>query len=58
MNCFRHFCRNHRMGGWPIARPLDTHRTAQHRKSRIHNQSSDGIRTHNLSVRKPNKYAP
>jgi hypothetical protein len=39
------------MGDQPDARPLHTHRTTQHRKTRTHVHASTGIRNHDLSVR-------
>jgi hypothetical protein len=38
------------MGDRPDARPLPTHRTTQHRKTRTHIHASSGIRTHDPSV--------
>jgi hypothetical protein len=38
-------------GDRPDARPLPTHRTTQHRKTRTHIHASSGIRNHDPSVR-------
>jgi hypothetical protein len=38
-------------GDRPDAKPLPTHRAAQHRKTRTHIHASSGVRTHDPSVR-------
>jgi len=38
-------------GDRPDERPLPTHRTPQHRKTRTHIRASNGIRTHDPNVR-------